>query len=102
MKLQPSETDLVGQWRFEGGKVVADATCQRIEQLTREELQEFARDPTGWDVLFKDPNDGRFWELTYPQSEMHGGGPPRLTHVSAHEVAKKYGSSVVDSSRKVR
>jgi hypothetical protein len=44
-----------------------------------------------WETPFQDPNDGRFWERTYPHSEMHGGGPPRLTLMSTEKVRKKYG-----------
>ena len=88
MKLRPNESDLIGQWRFEGDKIIVDATCKRIEHLITEELQEIARDPSGWDVLYIDPNDSRFWELTYPQSEMHGGGPPRLRYLPPDEAKK--------------
>lgn len=94
MNLQPTETVLIGQWRFESGKILADAACERIEYLTREVLREIARDASGWDVLFRDPNDGRLWELTYPQSEMHGGGPPQLKCMSAHDAGLKYGDAV--------
>jgi hypothetical protein len=94
MNLQPTETELIGQWRFEGGRIIPDATCERIEYLRREVLREIARDTSGWDVLFKDPNDGRLWELTYPQSEMHGGGPPQLRCLSTHDAGMKYGDAV--------
>ena len=47
----------------------------RIQQLIRDELVKIARDLTGWRVLYRDPKDGRLWQLSYPQSEMHGGGP---------------------------
>ena len=44
----------------------------------------------GWETLYRDPRDGRLWELTYPQSEMHGGGPRRLHVLSRDEAAAKY------------
>jgi hypothetical protein len=94
MKLRPDETDLVGQWRRVGDAVEADATARRIERLIAGELQQIGNDVSGWDVLYRDPNDGRLWELTYPNSERHGGGPPRLTCI-AHEAARrKYGELV--------
>ena len=33
---------------------------------------------------------GRLWELTYPHSEMHGGGPPRLRVMTRQAAAAKY------------
>ena len=58
------------------GRVRGDATCQRIESLTTNDLQEVAisKQWGGWETLFRDPDDGRYWERTYPQGEMQGGG----------------------------
>lgn len=94
MKLQPHETDLIGKWNVIDGKAVEDETCQRIKSLLTRQLQALGRDPSGWDVLYRDPDDGRFWELTYPQSEMHGGGPPRLTRLTTEQANEKYGAIV--------
>jgi hypothetical protein len=58
-----------------GNTVVGDETCRRIERLIKKHLVELGRDRFGWEVLYRDPNDGRFWELTYPHGEMHSGGP---------------------------
>ena len=44
----------------------------------------------GWETLFQDPRDGRFWERTFPQGEMQGAGPPRLDVISSSEAHKKY------------
>lgn len=95
MKLEPHEKDLVGAWKLVGSTLIADTTAKRIELLTKNFLVELGSDPSGWDVLYRDPGDGRLWELTYPQSESEGGGPPRLTHLSVGEAEKKYGAHVV-------
>jgi hypothetical protein len=96
MKLQPHETDLVGEWIPERGTVHADDICRRIEWLVREVLEEVAVSPQwgAWETLFRDPSDGRYWERTYPKGEMHGGGPPRLTCISAEQAKAKYGDVV--------
>ena len=44
----------------------------------------------GWEVLYPEPRDGRFWELIYPHSQMQGGGPPRLHLLSSKEARAKY------------
>ena len=79
------------------GRVVADETCQRINELTTSHLKELGRDSSGWDVLYRDPDDGRLWELTYPQSELQGGGPPQLRCLTTDEAKKKYSPAVVNA-----
>jgi hypothetical protein len=92
MKPQPLETDLLGKWIFENGKMRGDATCERIEWLTKYHLLKVAksREWGDWESLFQDPDDGRFWERTFPQSHMQGGGPPRLRAMSSEEAHSKY------------
>jgi hypothetical protein len=92
MKLQPHETDLVGKWIVEGEKARGDSTCERIEHLTSHYLREIAvsKQWGAWETLYQDPEDGRFWERTYPQGELQGGGPPRLATIAAGEAKKKY------------
>jgi hypothetical protein len=41
------------------------------------------------ETLYRAPDDGRYWEWTYPQSEMHGGGPPQLKYLTYQEASKK-------------
>lgn len=94
MKLAPSEVLLTGQWTTDQGHVLADDACRRIDELTRATLQEMGRDSSGWDVLYRDFDDGRFWELTYPQSHLHGGGPPQLRCLTLNEAKIKYGDVV--------
>jgi Immunity protein 27 len=91
--LQPNETDLVGQWVVVGKRVVdGDPTEKRIGELIDRYLQKvtISAESGGWDILYLDPADGRYWELTYPRSEMHGGGPRRLTNLSIAAATAKY------------
>jgi hypothetical protein len=96
--LQPDEVDLIGRWIFDGEKVIGDDTEQRIELLTSQYLEKLASDPSGWYTLYRDPQDGRYWELTYPQSHMQGGGPPRLTQLLEEDARAKFGRDIVKSS----
>ena len=89
-KLQPNETDLIGEWKVVGVKVVGNEACERIYLLTSQYLEHVATDASGWDKLYRDPGDERYWELTYPHSDWHGGGPPRLTCLSREEAQTKY------------
>jgi len=94
MKIALSEVLLAGQWTTDRGRILADDTCHRIDELTRSHLKVLGRDSSGWDALYRDPDDGRFWELTYPQSHLHGGGPPQLRRLTLAEAKSKYGKIV--------
>jgi hypothetical protein len=92
MKLKPEEPELTGKWEMVNGRVRGDATSERIQWLTTTHLQEVAisKESGGWETLFKDPDDGRYWERTFPHGDWQGGGPPRLALLSVEEAQSKY------------
>ena len=90
MQIQPNESDLRGQWVLVDGKMVKDEVSKRIETLIVNYLNRVKADESGWRTLFRDPSDGRYWELTYPQSEMHAGGPPRLSVIEDSLAVERY------------
>lgn len=90
MTLQPHERQLIGKWEFINGRMIADATCDRVEALVKEYLVRVAVDDSGWDTLFQDPSDGRYWERVYLQGHMHGGGPPSLILIEPEAAKRKY------------
>jgi hypothetical protein len=92
--LRPEETRLVGQWLFDGQVSKPDAVTERIDSLVRNSLVHIASDESGWGTLYRDPADGRLWELLYLQSERHGGGPPSLVVIAQLDAAQKYGAVV--------
>jgi hypothetical protein len=98
--LLPNETDLTGHWQLDADKMVADGTCRRIQELISGYLVKVAVDSSGWHTLYRDPQDSRLWEHNYPQSQMQGGGPPRLSCITA-ERAKGVFGIVSDTSVKV-
>jgi hypothetical protein len=90
--LQVTEHLLIGAWVAGADGVSADETCIRIENLVRNQLEHVADHPHNgaWETLFRDPRDGRFWERTYPQGNVHGGGPPALRVIPRLEARAKY------------
>ena len=90
-KLSSNETKLVGIWVEKNGSVVQDAVCERIQGLIDFYIKQVAVNGDNWSVLYNNPDDGSYWELTYPQSHMHGGGPPALQRVSKRDAQKRYG-----------
>jgi len=90
MQLSNQEEKLIGKWIYENGNFRKDEVSERIEWLLNTHLKRIGTDISGWDVLYIDPTDNRFWELTYLESEMHGGGPPTLICISYEEAKQKY------------
>ena len=82
MSIENQEIALRGSWKFDGKKVLKDSVCERIEYLISNYLKKVASDSSGWNTLYQDPQDNRYWELIYPNSELHGGGPPSLINLS--------------------
>jgi len=82
--------ELVGEWQVVGASIEANDSCRRIaEELPR--LMKLASAEAGWSTLYRDPADSRLWELTYPQGELHGGGPPTLRVMQSEVAKEKYG-----------
>ena len=90
MKLKPNETRLDGALEMRNGRLESNSVANRIKELTSTCLERIAVDSSGWDVLYRDPGDGRYWELLYLHSEMHGGGPPTLVCIEPDAARAKY------------
>jgi hypothetical protein len=92
MKLQPNETNLIGKWIAAGNTMKGDIVCERIEWLVKNHLKLIAHSKQwgAWETLFQDPDDNRFWERTYPNGDMQGGGSPQLTFVPPQQARAKY------------
>jgi hypothetical protein len=84
------ERRITGAWLVENGKVRGDANCARIKWLTANYLRFLGSDDSGWERLYVDPSDNRYWVHTYPQGEMHGGGPPSLFWMAESEARAKF------------
>ncbi len=83
----PHEIEVLGQWLETEDGFVSSIECDRISCLTSDYLVKICTDESGWETLFKDPNDKRLWLHTYPQSSSHAAGPPKL-HVIDIDSAK--------------
>ncbi|MEO9512876.1 MAG: Imm27 family immunity protein [Flavobacteriaceae bacterium] len=72
--------EIIGSWKFENGKVIADSNCKIIEEMIKQKLTKIGTSKDGWAIKYK-AIDGTIWELSYPQSHLQGGGPPKLVQV---------------------
>ena len=89
-RIQPGESRICGEWALQDGRRLVDAATRRICELIKHELVEAGRSEDGWTILYPDRNDGRYWELSYPNSDQHGGGPPCLESLSRDVAVAKY------------
>lgn len=62
------------------GEILADSNCQLIESMIESDLTVIESSEDGWTKRFKG-KDGKICELTYPESYIHGGGPPKLVQI---------------------
>ncbi len=88
--LLADETELIGRWIVLDLDVEDDEVSERIKWLVANRLQRLTTSPSGWETLFQDPRDSRFWELSSPQGAPEGWGPPRLRYLSLAEATAKY------------
>jgi hypothetical protein len=70
--------DFNDRWVVSGSKVHAEGDAAKIDALLSAELVRISTTDGGWRTLYRHRTTGALWELSYPQSEMHGGGPRRL------------------------
>lgn len=73
------------------GRVVGDDVCNQINEMLSNELEEIASKDGGWTKLLRDTNQS-YWQLTYPQSYLQGGGPPQLEAVKTRDIASWHDS----------
>jgi hypothetical protein len=92
MRIQANETQIFGDWVVTDQGVEHSNEGRRVEELISSYLIEIATSSDGWSVLYRDPVDGRFWSLDYPNGERHGGGPRSLNFISVDEATKRFGS----------
>ncbi len=90
MKIKPNETIIESDPIILGSDEDVSKASERIDDLIYNYLIEKARANGGWDILFQDPADQRYWELTAPKGEYHGCGPLRLSYIPNQDATLKY------------
>ena len=75
-----NKKEIIGNWDFKNGEIIADSNCKLIESMIKNELKEIMTSENGWTKQYEG-KDGIIWELTFPQSHLQGGGPPKLTRI---------------------
>jgi hypothetical protein len=84
-ELGSNESEIRGKWVLVDYKMQGDAACKRIEWLLQNRLKQLVVNEKS-ESLHIDPSDNRYWLRTYPQSYMHGGGPPMLKCIAKSEA----------------
>jgi immunity protein 27 of polymorphic toxin system len=78
----------------DGKWVVDGTTCQLIQHLIGNHFIHVDQRGDGWTKRYQDPQDGSYWELTYPPS----AGQARRC---LEEIAPSAGNTPVDSPQSV-
>ncbi|MVZ65370.1 hypothetical protein GQF61_05845 [Sphingobacterium sp. DK4209] len=89
-ELDKKETLLKGTLINLLNSIEYDDVSNRIFFLVENYLIEINVDSSGWNRLYKDPRDGRYWELFFSNSELQGGGAPTLRYLIKEEAIMKY------------
>lgn len=90
MSIGPHAIEIIGSWTLVNGRMTDDEASRRVRSLIETELLYVSTSRDGWEKLYRDARDGRYWELTYPHGEMEGGGPQALFAISSEAVRQKY------------
>ena len=90
--LENNEKLLEGKIIFQNGDFEFDETGKRIEFLINHNLIKIKSDFSGWFILYQDKEDLRYWELSYPNSHLEGGGNSVLKNVNINskEIIDRY------------
>ena len=92
--LGPEERVLVGGWiEGEGGRAL-DEVDRRIFWLVTRRLVPRGIAHGAWEQLYQDLRDGRYWELSFPEGSLFGGGPRRLERIAAAVARERYGVGI--------
>ena len=94
--LGPGEPVLVGAWVEHGDGSMHDEVDRRIFWLVSRRLTLLGVAEGGWRQLYRDPRDGRLWELSFPHGSLHGGGPRRLEAITSDVASATYGVRGID------
>lgn len=71
---------IIGKWIYKNGEIRSDKNCQVIQSMIDNELHEIGSSEDGWTKTYES-KEGVIWELTFPESHLQGGGPPKLTRL---------------------
>ncbi len=88
--IDSQEIKIQGKWLLVNNHIEEDEASKRIYHLISSYLSKITTDTSGWYILYQDEGDGRYWELSYEQGELQGGGPPTLTCISLEDIQKRY------------
>ena len=64
---------------------------EAVESYINLNLVKITTDQSGWDTLYLNKTSNQYWQHTYPNSQMHGGGQSQLQQVSEEFAKKKFG-----------
>ena len=85
-KILSDRADLADRWIMRGSGMSNEGDAGEIDALLSADLAEVANTDDGWRIVYRHRATGVLWELSYPHSEMQGGGPRRLRELSLSDA----------------
>jgi hypothetical protein len=86
------------EWILSDNGMTAAGDAAAIDELLGSWLKKIATDASGWRILYVHEDTQQFWELSYPASEMQGGGPRLLTCLAISTAAQWSASSAASGN----
>ncbi len=88
--VQSGESVLQGLWIDLGSRMEKDVAWQRIEWLVAEHFERLASADSGLESLYRDPTDGRLWELFPVRPELGEKSPLQLAVIDPQVAAERF------------
>ncbi|WP_133470152.1 Imm27 family immunity protein [Paraglaciecola marina] len=63
---------------------------ETVKSYINANLVKVATDDSGWNALYLNKIDNQYWVLTYPRSEVHGGGHLELQKITELSAKRKF------------
>lgn len=89
--ISPKEFEIIGGTTTSSDGVICyDEVAERVNNLSFNYLEKIGFLEWGGEVLYRDPDDKRYWELRFLKPQRYGLGAPSLFFITDEIALRKY------------